>query len=148
MLIEFIKSSITINLQKLKTEITSYKTPANIWKVEGNISNSAGNLCLHLLGNINHFICAALENTGYVRNRDLEFSQKNIPVEVLAAQIDDTVGAVENTFDKMTTASLDQEYPLVFNNQKLTTEQMLVNIISHLNYHLGQINYHKRLLDK
>lgn len=148
MLIEFIKSSITINLQKLKTEITSYKTPANIWKVEGNISNSAGNLCLHLLGNINHFICAALRNTGYVRNRDLEFSQKNIPVEVLAAQIDDTVGAVENTFDKMTTGKLDQDYPLVFNNQKLTTQQMLVNIISHLNYHLGQINYQRRLLDK
>ena len=147
-MIDIIKTIIVRDLQKLKTEITSYKTPANLWKTDANISNSAGNLCLHLLGNINHFVCATLGNSGYVRNRDLEFSQKNIPVEVLAAQIDDTVGSVENTFDKMITGSLDQEYPLVFNNQKLTTEQILVNIVSHLNYHLGQINYHRRLLDK
>lgn len=148
MLIESFKSLIVRDLLKLKQEVESYKDESKLWVIDAGISNSAGNLCLHLLGNINHFIGATLGNTGYVRNRDLEFSQKNIPVEVLAAQIDDTVGAAENTFDKMTTTSLDQEYPLVFNNQKLTTEQMLVNIVSHLNYHLGQINYHRRLLDK
>ena len=148
MLIESFKSLIVRDLLKLKQEVESYKDESKLWVIDAGISNSAGNLCLHLLGNINHFIGATLGNTGYVRNRDLEFSQKNIPVEVLAAQIDDTVGAAENTFDKMLTGSLDQEYPIVFNNQKLTTEQMLVNIVSHLNYHLGQINYHRRLLDK
>lgn len=148
MLIESFKSLIVRDLLKLKQEVESYKDESKLWVIDAGISNSAGNLCLHLLGNINHFIGATLGNTGYVRNRDLEFSQKNIPVEVLAAQIDDTVGAAENTFDKMLTGSLDQEYPLVFNSQKLTTEQMLVNIVSHLNYHLGQINYHRRLLDK
>ena len=148
MLIESFKSLIVRDLLKLKQEVESYKDESKLWVIDAGISNSAGNLCLHLLGNINHFIGATLGNTGYVRNRDLEFSQKNIPVEVLAAQIDDTVGAAENTFDKMLTDSLDQEYPLVFNSQKLTTEQMLVNIVSHLNYHLGQINYHRRLLDK
>ena len=148
MLIESFKSLIVRDLLKLKQEVESYKDESKLWVIDAGISNSAGNLCLHLLGNINHFIGTTLGNTGYVRNRDLEFSQKNIPVEVLAAQIDDTVGAAENTFDKMLTGSLDQEYPLVFNSQKLTTEQMLVNIVSHLNYHLGQINYHRRLLDK
>lgn len=148
MLIESFKSLIVRDLLKLKQEVESYKDESKLWVIDAGISNSAGNLCLHLLGNINHFIGATLGNTGYVRNRDLEFSQKNIPVDVLAAQIDDTVGAAENTFDKMLTGSLDQEYPLVFNSQKLTTEQMLVNIVSHLNYHLGQINYHRRLLDK
>ena len=148
MLIESFKSLIVRDLLKLKQEVESYKDESKLWVIDAGISNSAGNLCLHLLGNINHFIGATLGNTGYVRNRDLEFSQKNIPVDVLAAQIDDTVGAAENTFDKMLTDSLDQEYPLVFNSQKLTTEQMLVNIVSHLNYHLGQINYHRRLLDK
>ena len=147
-MIDTFKIFIVRDLLKLKDEIKSYKNEQNLWNIDDGISNSAGNLCLHLLGNINHFICATLGNSGYVRNRDLEFSQKNIPVEVLAAQVDDTVGAVENTFDKMITGSLDQEYPLVFNNQKLTTEEMLVNIVSHLNYHLGQINYHRRLLDK
>ncbi len=148
MLTESFKSLIVRDLLKLKQEVESYKDESKLWVVDAGISNSAGNLCLHLLGNINHFICATLGNSGYIRNRDLEFSQKNIPVSQLAAQIDDTVGSAENTFDKLTINSLDKEYPLVFNNQKLTTEQMLVNIVSHLNYHLGQINYHRRLLDK
>lgn len=148
MLTESFKSLIVRDLLKLKQEVESYKDESKLWVIDAGISNSAGNLCLHLLGNINHFICATLGNSSYIRNRDLEFSQKNIPVSQLAAQIDDTVGSAENTFDKMLTGSLDQEYPLVFNNQKLTTEQMLVNIVSHLNYHLGQINYHRRLLDK
>jgi len=145
---EFFKSLIVRDLLKLKQEVESYKDESKLWVVDAGISNSAGNLCLHLLGNINHFICATLGNSGYIRNRDLEFSQNNIPVSQLAAQIDDTVGSAENTFDKLTINSLDKEYPLFFNNQKLTTEQMLVNIVSHLNYHLGQINYHRRLLDK
>ncbi len=148
MLTESFKSLIVRDLLKLKQEVESYKDESKLWVVDAGISNSAGNLCLHLLGNINHFICATLGNSGYIRNRDLEFSQNNIPVSQLAAQIDDTVGSAENTFDKLTINSLDKEYPLVFNNQKLTTEQMLVNIVSHLNYHLGQINYHRRLLDK
>ena len=148
MLTESFKSLIVRDLLKLKQEVESYKDESKLWVVDAGISNSAGNLCLHLLGNINHFICATLGNSGYIRNRDLEFSQNNIPVSQLAAQIDDTVGSAENTFDKLTINSLDKEYPLVFNNQKLTTEQMLVNIVSHLNYHLGQINYDRRLLDK
>lgn len=147
-MIDSIKTTIARDLDKLKTELQSYSDEQKIWIVDTGISNSAGNLCLHLLGNLNHFIGAVLGNTGYVRNRDLEFSQKDIPLNELLRRIDDTVGSVKNTFDKMNDASLDKDYPLVFNEQQLTTGQMLVNIVTHFNYHLGQINYHRRLLDK
>ena len=56
-----------------------YKNEEDVWKIKEGISNSAGNLTLHLLGNLNHFIGATLGNTGYVRERDKEFSLKNIP---------------------------------------------------------------------
>jgi hypothetical protein len=65
------------DLEKLKTEINLYNNENNLWIIDKNISNSAGNLCLHLIGNLNHFVGAILGKTDYIRNRDLEFSQKN-----------------------------------------------------------------------
>ncbi len=148
MLIESFKSLIVRDLLKLKQEVESYKDESKLWIIDAGISNSAGNLCLHLIGNINHFVGAVLGNTGYVRNRDLEFSQKNIPVEVLATQIDDTVGAAENTFDRLSDKTLQEKFPLLYHDEEVTTFFMLTHIISHFDYHLGQINYHRRLLDK
>ncbi|GAB3514312.1 hypothetical protein [Emticicia fontis] len=66
------------DLLKLKTEIEAYPNEDLIWQIRGEISNSAGNLCLHLMGNLNHYFGAQLGNTGYVRNRPLEFSDKNV----------------------------------------------------------------------
>ena len=62
------------DLGKLKEEVDSYQNEANLWIVTNDVSNSAGNLCLHLVGNLNHFIGAVLGDSGYVRQRDLEFS--------------------------------------------------------------------------
>ena len=76
------------DMLKLKEEISLYKDETNLWKVENTISNSAGNLCLHLIGNLKHFIGATLGNTGYVRQRELEFSSKNIPRSELHSEID------------------------------------------------------------
>ena len=67
------------DLQRLKTEIELYRVEENIWIVKEGIGNSAGNLCLHLLGNLSHFIGGKLGHTGYVRHREDEFSLKNIP---------------------------------------------------------------------
>jgi len=78
------------DLEKLKTEITSYKDEKKMWEVTGDISNSAGNLCLHICGNLQHFIGAVLGNSGYARDRDSEFSRKNVPVEEMQKDIDET----------------------------------------------------------
>ncbi|HQF42636.1 MAG TPA: DUF1572 family protein [Ignavibacteriaceae bacterium] len=148
-MIESLKFSVVRDLDKLKRELTSYKNPnENIWISKPEVSYSAGNLCLHLLGNLNHFIGAVLGNTGYIRNRDLELSQKDIPVDELIKQIDETILTVEKTFDNITTDMLNQDYPILFNNQKITTCQMLINTVCYLNYHLGQINIHRKLFNK
>lgn len=147
-MIESLKFSVVRDLDKLKRELTSYKNPENIWISKPEISYPAGNLCLHLLGNLNHFIGAVLGNTGYVRDRDLELSQKDIPVNELIKQIDETILTVERTFDNITTDTLIKDYPILFNNQRITTCQMLINTVCYLNYHLGQINIHRKLFDK
>jgi hypothetical protein len=84
------------DLNKLKEEINLYKEESNLWKIEKNISNSAGNLALHLIGNLHHFIGAVLGNTGYVREREKEFSAVNIPRELIIQNIDATIIMVKN----------------------------------------------------
>lgn len=103
---------------------------------------------MHLIGNINHFIGATLGGTTYVRNRELEFSQKDIPVNELLKHIDDTMLVVENTLNNLSEDKLAKEFPLLYSNQKVTTMFMLLQLVAHLDYHLGQINYLRRLLDK
>lgn len=136
------------DLLRLKDEVTLYKNEADLWVVKPHISNSAGNLCLHLIGNLNHFIGATLGNTGYVRERDKEFTQKNIPRAQLLADIDAVIVVVKNVLGNLPEETYGTEFPLPVANNRMSTQQMLVYIFAHLSYHLGQINYHRRLIEE
>jgi uncharacterized damage-inducible protein DinB len=133
------------DLLKLKEELNQYHNEGDMWLVKGHISNSAGNLSLHLLGNLNHFIGATIGNTGYVRQRELEFSTKNTSRAEILAGIDNVIGVVKTTLAGLTDADYAKEFPLKKQDRTLTTEQMLFHLLTHLSYHLGQINYHRRL---
>ncbi|TDO70465.1 uncharacterized protein DUF1572 [Flavobacterium chryseum] len=146
MLIETIKSLFNRDLNKLKTEIESYQDESKIWAIDKNISNSGGNLCLHLIGNIKTYIGAELGKTDYVRDRPLEFSLKNIPTSELISKIEDTIIVVKNTLDILTEADLEAIYPQIIFEKEMTTGFFLVHLSTHLGYHLGQINYHRRLI--
>ncbi|OIR00721.1 hypothetical protein GALL_172460 [mine drainage metagenome] len=135
------------DLEKLKVEIESYHDEKKLWHVEKSISNSAGNLCLHLIGNLNHFIGAEFGKTGYVRDRPLEFSDKNVPRKILIEKINETINAVDMSLGKLTESQLQQDYPVIVFAEKMSNEFFLVHLAVHLSYHLGQINYHRRLLD-
>ncbi len=134
------------DLQKLKEEISLYENESDIWQVKNRINNSAGNLCLHICGNLQHFIGAILGNSGYVRHRDNEFGLKNIQRLKLISEIDTTISAVKSTLEKMSPADFEKEYPAEVMNRKWRTDQFLIHLLTHLNYHLGQVNYHRRLI--
>lgn len=135
------------DLEKLKLEISLYKDEKNLWVIDKNILNSAGNLCLHLVGNLNTYIGAEIGKTGYVRNRDLEFSQKDVPQQELIRMIEATISVVEDGLNKLNEDDLEKEYPLLVFKEKTTTGFFLIHLAVHLGYHLGQVNYHRRLLD-
>jgi uncharacterized damage-inducible protein DinB len=135
------------DLLKLKEEISLYKEEHLLWITEKDISNSTGNLALHLIGNLNHFIGATLGNTGYIRERDKEFSDKNIPKTKLLKAIDDTIIVVNNTISNLSTEDFEKDFPLEKHGKIVRTDYMLLHLIWHLSYHLGQINYHRRLID-
>lgn len=146
-MIEILRSLFNRDLDRLKGEIAAYSNEALLWHTEKNISNSAGNLCLHLIGNLNTYVGAVLGNTDYVRQRDLEFSLKDVPRTELLAKLDATVIVVNEVLDKLPVAELEQEYPMMVFEKPLSTGQFLAHLTTHLAYHLGQINYHRRLLD-
>ena len=135
------------DLKKLQVEIELYNNENNLWLIHKDVTNCAGNLCLHLVGNLNAFIGAELGHTGYIRHRDLEFSLKDIPRVKLLSQINDTIIMVEDVLNKLTAEDLEKNFPIDVFKEKMTTEFFLVHLSTHLAYHLGQINYHRRLLD-
>ena len=147
MLTQTLKILLRRDLEKLKQEIELYRSEEKIWYVENGISNSAGNLCLHLVGNLNTYIGAEFGKTGYVRHRDLEFSLKDVPRMELLRKITETIAVVEKALDSLTAKQLAAEYPQQVFDKPMTTEYFLVHLSSHLTYHLGQVNYHRRLLD-
>ncbi|SHM89200.1 DUF1572 family protein [Flavobacterium chilense] len=141
-----LKTLFIRNLEQLKQEIENYTKEENLWKIETGINNSGGNLCLHLIGNLNHFIGAILGETGYIRNRDLEFSEKNIPKTILIQRINETITTILVTLANLKEEQLHIEYPIEVFNGKIITKDFLFYLTTHLSYHLGQINYHRRML--
>jgi len=136
------------DLNKLITEIELYKSEENIWRIEKSISNSAGNLTLHLIGNLHTFIGKEIGKTSYVRSRELEFTQKKIPRTELINSINATIVMIKKSLLSITNEELKNDYPVLKFSKVETNEYLLVHLIKHLTYHLGQINYHRRLIDE
>ena len=130
------------------TEISLYEKEEDIWKIDTGILNSAGNLTLHLMGNLNYFIGTYLGDTGYVRDRDREFADKDIPKLQLMSDLNETINMLDITLSNLTDQDLLQVYPTDKFGVGKTTGYILTYLLAHFNYHLGQINYHRRLLSK
>lgn len=134
-------------LDTLKEEISLYKDEENLWKLSGKISNTPGNLCLHICGNLNHFFGSVIGNTGYIRERDLEFSKKNVKREELLKGIDETKSMMEKIFNSLNLEDVNKIYPIDKFGKNVTYGFIFSRLVSHLSYHIGQINYHRRILD-
>lgn len=132
------------DLEKFKEEIRLFPDD-RLWSVQGDIKNSAGNLALHLTGNLKHFIGAMLGNTGYVRQREKEFFDTNISKEQLLQGLNEAGAVVSQALAAFPEEKLSAIFPIEFAGRQITTFQMLLHLTTHLNYHLGQVNYLRRL---
>ena len=134
------------DLTKLRSEIESYSDEIELWVIKEGISNSAGTLCLHLCGNLRHYIGAKLGDSGYVRDRAAEFNDRDVPQTELLTRIDLTIDDVRVALEKIGKDQLIAPFPEEVFGYEMTIEFFLIHLHGHLNYHLGQINYHRRLL--
>jgi len=131
-------------LRALDREIAAYPDDDSIWLTPPGISNSTGTLVLHLTGNLRHFIGTVFGKTGYVRNREAEFSTKNLSREKLRSEVQATIAELDLILDRLGEDQLVG--PFMFGERQVRTADSLVHLAVHLGYHLGQIDYHRRLL--
>ncbi len=148
MLIEAVAAILDRDLRALAREVEAYPDEAALWQLPEGITNSAGTLVLHLTGNIQHYLGARLGNTGYMRDRPAEFSARGVPREALLRQIEAARGAVRSTVQKLTAEALELDFPEVVGGMRVVTGEYLIHLVSHFDYHLGQVNYHRRLVTR
>jgi uncharacterized damage-inducible protein DinB len=135
------------DLDRAIAELKAYQKESNLWIINGEISNSAGNLLLHICGNLRHFIGSTLGDSGYIRRRDDEFNLKEVKKSEILAELKTTKKMIKQVLPQLTEEQMDSIYPINVFKKEMTTRFFLLHLNGHLNYHLGQINYHRRLLD-
>ena len=135
------------DLRKLIEEVSLFKNEDNIWKAFGSIKNSSGNLVLHIIRGTNYLIGTQLAGTGYARNREAEFIVKGVPRNDLVMQLEALIPMLTKTLEAFTPEQMEDEYPLIFDGAKRSKSYILVQLLAHLNYHTGQVNYLRRVLE-
>ncbi|HSA56795.1 MAG TPA: DUF664 domain-containing protein [Gemmatimonadaceae bacterium] len=131
-------------LRTLQRELEAYPSDALVWTAHGGLPNTAGTLALHAAGNLQHFVGAVLGQTGYVRNRDAEFSRRDVPRAELLRELGTAIEVVERVLVALSESALEGWYPLPVANRRVRTDEFLVHLAAHLAYHVGQADYHRR----
>jgi hypothetical protein len=137
---------INRELASLRDELLAYPDERAIWEVPKGLPNSAGNLALHLIGNLRFFIGTQLGATGFVRDRDAEFSSTGVPRAEIVRNIETAADEVTRTFATLDPAELEKPFPVEVGGHRLQTGLFLQHLASHLAYHLGQVDYHRRIV--
>jgi uncharacterized damage-inducible protein DinB len=141
-----LRSIIERDLRALRREVEAYPHEQLLWQLIPGVANVAGTLVLHLAGNLQHFLGARLGRTGYVRQRDAEFARRDVARTTLLSEIDAAERAIAAGFAALTDARLSDEFPEVIGGMRFTTGDYLMHLTTHFAYHLGQVDYHRRVV--
>jgi len=131
-------------LAAVRREIEAYPDDDSVWRMVPGTPNTGGTLALHLAGNLQHYFGAVLGKSRYVRDRDAEFAQRNVPRSELLRGLDAAGAALDATFRTLKPTDLAAPYPEVVAKRRVNTGVFLLHLATHLSYHLGQIDYHRR----
>jgi uncharacterized damage-inducible protein DinB len=136
------------DLDGLAAQIRAYPTDGDVWKDVPGITNPGGTLAIHLAGNLRAFVGAALGDSGYVRDRDAEFSTRGLSRSEILDRIAAARGEVDRALSALPESALARPFAPDVGGARLTVGQLLLHLISHLGYHLGQVDYHRRALTR
>lgn len=148
MLTAHLKTVIVRELRALAREIQAYPDDASVWRTAPGITNSAGTLALHLAGNIQHYVGAKLGGSSYQRNRPAEFARRDVPRAELLREIECAIRAAEATLPGLSDADLARDFPEAVGGRTIRTDEFLLHVATHLGWHLGQVDYHRRLVTR
>ena len=144
MFIESIHRIMIRELQGLKSELLAYQNEGDIWRSVPGLPNTAGTIGLHVAGCLQHFVGAQLGDSGFVRDREAEFSRRDVSVAEIVGELDQTIAALDETFARLEEAAMERPFPQEIAGVRPTVGEYLVHLLSHLAYHLGQVDYHRR----
>ncbi len=143
---ESIRSVLVREPEALRRELKAYGEDEDIWRRPSGIGNSAGNLALHLAGNLQSFVGTTLGATDYVRDRQAEFSRRDVPRAEVVAEIEQTIAVIDETLSTLADERLSRPFPLAFGDTTVSTGDFLIHLSTHLAFHVGQVDYHRRLI--
>jgi hypothetical protein len=146
MLLPTVAAIFDRDLRALKREVEAYPDERGLWTQVPGISNVAGTLVLHLAGNLQHYLGARLGGTGYVRDRAAEFARRAVPRSELLREIEVARSAVRVTLSQSAQLDLEAEFPEIVGGTSVSIGDYLVHLTTHFAYHLGQIDYHRRVV--
>ena len=133
-------------LQTFIKEIEAFPSDDSVWHTRRGVTNSAGNLALHVCGNLQDFVGRVLGGTAYVRNRELEFSQREGTRASLVANLNATIDVIKATLPEVTDETMAADYPMQLAGKTLNTATFLIHLGAHLAFHLGQAGYLRRII--
>lgn len=134
------------DLDALGRELDAYPDEQMPWQRPPGAPNSTGHLLLHCCGNLRHFLGATLGATGYQRDRHAEFTRTPISRAELHQELAVTRREVDATLRALDAAAVTAPYPSLLGGVALPVGAVLVQLATHLSYHLGQVDFHRRLL--
>jgi uncharacterized damage-inducible protein DinB len=146
MLVAAVAAILDRDLQALAREVTAYPDERALWATPPGIQNSGGTLAVHLAGNIRHYFGAKLGGTGYVRDRPAEFAARDVPRATILAQIEEARAAVRAAAARTADERQEEDFPEVIAGMRVATGEYLIHLVSHFAYHLGQLDYHRRVV--
>jgi hypothetical protein len=146
MLVTAVAAILDRDLQALAREVSAYPDERALWDTPPGITNSAGTLALHLAGNVRHYFETQLGRTGYVRDRPTEFASRDVPRTTILAQIEEARAAVRAAAARTTPDRLQEDFPEVVGGVRVVTGEYLIHLVSHFAFHLGQLDYHRRVV--
>jgi hypothetical protein len=146
MLTSAIGSILSRDLDALRREVEAYPEGDELWRALPGVANPGGTLALHLAGNLQHYFGAHLAGTGYVRDRPAEFARRDLSRAELLREIEAARAAVKTALARLSPAQLTAEFPETIAGAKVTTGEYLVHLTTHFTYHLGQVDYHRRMV--
>ena len=135
------------DLTAFEGEVLALTSDADLWRCLPGISNSVGNLALHVAGNLRHFVGGVLAGDGYVRDRDAEFARRAGSRAEILDELRKARTVVEATLPGLTESQLTEPFPLAIEGQRFPTRVFLLRLAVHLAYHLGQANHLRRILN-
>lgn len=134
------------DLARLNKQIEGFPDDESLWQIVPGVTNTAGNLALHLEGNLREFVGRQLGQLPYTRNRELEFSAKGVTKQELGTRLAELSESIPSVVESLSAAQMDQEYPQIVLGSPTSTSEFLIHLYGHLNWHLGQVDYLRRIL--